>query len=1233
MNFVKYLATTLLIITNTFFVLAQRNPNHPIQRSCGSIAPDAQWENWFQNKITETQNSGILNQRSVINIPVVVHVIHDGSAIGTSPNLSQARIQSQIDVLNEDYGATNADLSNLPSEFSAIASGDVGIRFCLALTDPNNITLTEPGIDRIDATQQPFGWAGAGYSSQAIDTSIKPATIWDPTKYFNIWVTPISSGLLGYATFPPASGLTGISSGGTSTTDGVVIHTNYFGRNNGTTAPYNLGRTCTHETGHWLGLRHIWGDAACGDDYCTDTPPQNTSNFNCPTHPVNVGSCAGNTNGDMFMNFMDYVDDACMYVLTADQKTRIITAMANSPHRNALNNAAVTACGIAMAPVANFITEKFNIVKDEPVSFYDQSSGNITSWYWQFSGTTTPSSTLQNPTVSFSDTGYQNISLIVSDGTDSDTIVKNAYVYVYDPYNTPCNYTTNFNNTDTVKANLVSNDYISGNNSYNDIAKAEKFSYDKLVGRKINSATILFYKNLNGLGTNGSNGNNFTVQLLSSNGNGLPGNVLATVTKPVYEILNVNPLNSYPQIGDPNYNCSCVNIYPFTVNFPTPVTATGDVFLNIVLPNGGDTVVIYHTSNLQQNINTAFEQWSDSSWHSFDEQTSWGVKTALAIKLNTCPDITCTTAYHSTGVSFCEGDSIQLPGGQIISQPGSYNDTLVTAFGCDSVITYNVSFQPGSILVGQAYLNGLPIDSSMAIILKKNEGQAYPEVETKFFNNGQFVFNTLISDSFIVAVKPNQRLYPNAVLTFSGDKFKWENATRYKKGCNDTIYVTLNLLSIDTNLQGTASITGFVYDISDTSQQRRPGEPIRGIDIILEDVPGGNVSMRTTTQNDGSYNFNDIPSATYKVYVLVPGCAHLATYTLDLNSGTDIVFDKNFYVDSVEGYIDTTSVVNINDCPFMAEFNVNNRCAGQEAHIKNNSITPNIARIGFRWDFNNDGIVDDTTKGSFYKYIPNPAILDVKLVLFDYQNNCKDSIIKTIPFVQSPTTFAGDDINACVGETVTLSAVGADNFVWFDSVNVSNPLINNPTLNTMIPYEKDIIVRGVKNNICFKTDTIHVIVNSLPIVSLTSVDDTMCTNGSTVTLTGSPTGGYYGGTNVNTTSGIIDPLGMNEGLNNYEYQYIDENGCFNSAAIQIYSMLCTGIKDQSKVGFNYIFVNNVFKTEQNNASIKVYNSLGQETINKTNSNNADLNSLGNGVYIIKVVNNNMAEFFTRVIVK
>ena len=255
-------------------------------------------ESEIQNWIANNPENLMLN---VITIPVVVHIIYKTSA----QNLSDNDVYSQIQVLNEDFRKTNADASSVPSAFSGVAA-DCEIEFCLAVRDPNGNTTT--GITRTYTSSSSFST-----NDNMKHTSSGGKDAWSTSDYLNIWVCNISGGILGYAQFPNS---------GSANEDGIVIDYAYFG-DISATYPYDKGRTATHEVGHWLNLRHIWGDATCGNDYVSDTPTQASSNGGCPSFP-STSNCTGNSpNGDMFMNYMDYTYDACMYMFSAGQKTRM----------------------------------------------------------------------------------------------------------------------------------------------------------------------------------------------------------------------------------------------------------------------------------------------------------------------------------------------------------------------------------------------------------------------------------------------------------------------------------------------------------------------------------------------------------------------------------------------------------------------------------------------------------------------------------------------------------------------------------------------------------------------------------------------------------------------------------------------------------------------------------------------------------------------------------------------
>jgi zinc-dependent metalloproteinase lipoprotein len=352
---------------------------------CGTQTADAMQQAELQrlipgyNPAKSTNAATPRTQRTAAltyTLPVVVHIIHNGEAVGVGTNLSQAQVQSQLDVLNEDYRNLNADGNNtavVPGVFQP-ARGDAQVQFQLAIRDQNGNMMAEPGIDRVNRTTK--GFNAGPYTQSYIDRTIKPQTYWDPERYINVWVMNLGGGLLGYAQFPDnTANLGGLSPlGGLATTDGVVILYYAFGSRaknptgvyNAPTPPgqpvpanpYDRGRTLTHELGHYLSLRHIWGDDdqqpdRCSfSDYVSDTPNQAISNGGCPAFPR--VSCSNGPGGDMFMNYMDYVNDACMAMFSKGQVDRIQAIMSSgTPRRANLANSPALCTSIVAAAAAN----------------------------------------------------------------------------------------------------------------------------------------------------------------------------------------------------------------------------------------------------------------------------------------------------------------------------------------------------------------------------------------------------------------------------------------------------------------------------------------------------------------------------------------------------------------------------------------------------------------------------------------------------------------------------------------------------------------------------------------------------------------------------------------------------------------------------------------------------------------------------------------------------------------
>jgi hypothetical protein len=287
----------------------------PTRRECGTLAAHyllVERDPTIRDRVRELEEAtarrmalgtaDVLARK--VTIQMAVHILYNRE----SENISDAQIESQIDVLNRDFRGKNPNTKNVPKAWKGLVA-DAKFEFTLASKDPEGNPTS--GITRTRTDRTSFG-----VNDDIKFTARGGKDTWG-TNYLNCWVGTLSGGLLGYAQFP----------GGPPETDGIVILNTGFGTTGTAAPPFNGGQTTTHEIGHWLNCRHIWGDdPGCGiDDRCTDTPVQATPNFGCPTFPH--VSCNNGPNGDMFMNFMDYTDDPCMSMFTPQQVARMLATL------------------------------------------------------------------------------------------------------------------------------------------------------------------------------------------------------------------------------------------------------------------------------------------------------------------------------------------------------------------------------------------------------------------------------------------------------------------------------------------------------------------------------------------------------------------------------------------------------------------------------------------------------------------------------------------------------------------------------------------------------------------------------------------------------------------------------------------------------------------------------------------------------------------------------------------
>ena len=409
----KKLSLVIVVLLNVFFANAQ-------QRNCGTMqhldeirqrdpgvdnrmdVENLDIKHWISNNTSSSKS-----MPNIITIPVVVHVIYKNS----SQNISDAQIFSQIDILNEDFRMNNSDASSVPSAFAG-AAADCEIEFCLAVRDPNGNVTT--GITRTYTTTSSF----SGYTSMKY-SSTGGQDAWNTSDYLNIWVCNLASGLLGFATFP----------GGNSSTDGVVCDYAYFGNTGTATSPYDLGRTATHEVGHWLNLYHIWGDSYCGNDYVSDTPKHEESNYGCPSYP-HASSCSGTgSSGEMFMNYMDYTNDACMFMFSTGQKNRM-RATLNGSRSSLLSS---LGCQVVYPPIILSSTTtnlSCSLANDGSINLSAIGGVSPLSYVWSNGSTTQDISNLSS--------GYYNVTV-----TDAVGQTESSTFYISEPSPIIITYTVN----------------------------------------------------------------------------------------------------------------------------------------------------------------------------------------------------------------------------------------------------------------------------------------------------------------------------------------------------------------------------------------------------------------------------------------------------------------------------------------------------------------------------------------------------------------------------------------------------------------------------------------------------------------------------------------------------------------------------------------------------------------------------------------------------------------------
>ncbi len=680
-----FIATALVFSLGNSFSQNNTNPSSPINKLSGTQAPPQQWETWFSAKVEEFKKNKTAGKAAFAsyNIPVIFHILHNGVAVGTPPNIPQNRVGEQVNILNKIFSG-QGDNPQAIAQYSNYAANP-SIQFCLATTDPTNIALGEPGINRVDIGAV-FSANTSTMTSDAqllsfIEYTVKPFVVWDPTKYLNIYVSDISSSItiLGSSTFPAGTTLQGpFGNLGTGVTDGVWVCTKVVGTATATpgpyTANYDKGKTLAREIGHWLGVRSIWGDANCGSDFCNDTPPHTGPNSTCPgSYPYKMNSCGPNLSpgGEMTMNIMDNTYDDCRWMFTSDQVVRMQTAMSQCPFRNLLGTHGQCTPTVICSP-GSPAQASFSLTAPAPCFGQAFTPVNTSTGCPAptFTWVLTPNTATVNsgyftgqPSFNLSSQGTYTLELIASNtlATTSQSIVFTTVICPKNPScldtlkkikktDTLAVYAVN-SSTSVIGCNVTNPGFLTGTNCYNDKEYAQFFaanSYSDITMPQLGSVYVLF----NRAGTKSNSGNGTTYCNVWGGGIQLgPVTLLTQKLAPLASIVSTvvatwsnvaSPTSTVPWCGTSTYTFAGNDVYAYKYSFDPPyLLPTNGFHIGVEMPwttkAAGDSAQVF-TNRLTNALiadTSAFVRTQTSSWYKLNNLRGRNLQLAIM------PEITC----------------------------------------------------------------------------------------------------------------------------------------------------------------------------------------------------------------------------------------------------------------------------------------------------------------------------------------------------------------------------------------------------------------------------------------------------------------------------------------------------------------------------------------------------------------------------------------------------------------
>jgi hypothetical protein len=666
------LTSGLLLLVNFLFAQTQ-------QKLSGTPPAPQQWDNWFNAEVEKFKELKDANKTNFAGytIPVIFHVLHSGQAVGTAPNIAANRISDQVNELNKVYNGVGANPNAIVHYSQYIANPNIS--FCLALNDPTNLPIGEPGINRVDMVAL-FGVNTNTINNDLqlkafIDFTVKPSIIWDPTKYLNVFVSPKgpNSGMLGFATYPAGTNLQGLGAVGTGTNDGVWVVTDVVGggTNAGTLAGYSKGKTLCREIGHWLGLKTLWGDATCGTDYCEDTPPSTGPNFSCPSFPFKINSCGNGLSpgGEMAMNIMDYTEDDCRFMFTPDQVIRMQTAMSQSQFRYELGSHALctsSLTGVPTGPIASFSIAAPNPCFGRAFTPVNTTQGfPAPTFTWVLipnTATVIPGYNVAMPSINLSNQGTYTLQLIAS-----NSVATTSFSYTFSTFPCPkgpvCMDTLRkIKNTDTltvysvnsstsvIGCNVVNPGFLTGTNCYKDKEYAQYFTYNSYSNTpvpQLSGAFVLFRKSGTKSNSGGPvincralGGNLVTGPATPIGQSGVSLSAISTSAAPTFSSLG-SPTNNVTWCATPTVTFSSNEIIPYKFSFNPPIllpTSNG-FFMSVEMPwvSAQDSAQIFSNTLFNAPISdtSAYVLTATNTWFKLFKARGKNVQLAIL------PQITC----------------------------------------------------------------------------------------------------------------------------------------------------------------------------------------------------------------------------------------------------------------------------------------------------------------------------------------------------------------------------------------------------------------------------------------------------------------------------------------------------------------------------------------------------------------------------------------------------------------